>query len=410
MSLIFPISRSSSDMHVVQHAPILNIPNELIFYILKNLHVEGIGHLEQSCRSFRMLLQEDESWKIFYQRDFSWIDKDPSLNFKNAYRKCYILFCNLKNALFSYHRFSNLPPNQFLFVTSAKETLFLGGMDGTVYAYDPVQRNCRKLFKHDRQVSRLAAQGGIVLTSSGDQEVHAWDLKTGKPMGSLSSPGEFIQAVIFGPREKVVTGSTDGIKNWDFVSGKFFPVLEENMNVSSLAAKDNKLYIGTLSGTILVRDLIGETVTPLLGHSQAVTSLAFLDGHLVSGSFDETMMIWNLQTSECVLEIGGFEGGLIGLSTSNGTIYTLSGTNQLSSIDFLAPDTDILEGIALSIRRGLNANDVLEKMPKKVRERIFEIFAEDQGGLKEPEQLFKDSTNNFAKARAVERHLAELKE
>jgi WD40 repeat protein len=53
--------------------------------------------------------------------------------------------------------------------------------------------------------------------------------------------------------------------------------------------------------------------TTLEGHSDGVSSVSLLrDGKtLVSGSSDETILVWNLDTKECVTTLEGHSGGSV---------------------------------------------------------------------------------------------------
>ena len=81
---------------------------------------------------------------------------------------------------------------------------------------------------------------------------------------------------------------------------------------------DNKLASGSLDNTIKIWNLeTGECIRTLAGHSMAVVSLQLLENNkLASGSEDKSIRIWNVDTGEC--------------------ISTLSGSNEVLSLQLLA--------------------------------------------------------------------------
>ncbi len=75
--------------------------------------------------------------------------------------------------------------------------------------------------------------------------------------------------------------------------------------VSALAVlPDGRLASGSYDETIKVWD--GVTVLTLVGHTDVVTALTVLPcGKLVSGSYDRTLKVWDTLSGECLLTFGG---------------------------------------------------------------------------------------------------------
>lgn len=55
----------------------------------------------------------------------------------------------------------------------------------------------------------------------------------------------------------------------------------------------------------------------LRGHSDAVTCLHFDDSHIVSGSADHTIRIWNFNSSRCLTTLNGHQGSVFCLQFNN---------------------------------------------------------------------------------------------
>ena len=95
---------------------------------------------------------------------------------------------------------------------------------------------------------------------------------------------------------KVVKGCPD---KW----GTCTRVVSFHDHPSALACRKDIIAVGMTSGNITILDAItGSSRSVLSGHAESVTSLAFsLDGTLlVSGSFDDTIKLWEIQTGRIV--------------------------------------------------------------------------------------------------------------
>ena len=69
----------------------------------------------------------------------------------------------------------------------------------------------------------------------------------------------------------------------------------------------NKLASGSLDNTIKIWDInSGECMRTLVGHSDKVSSVELVSSKiLASGSDDDTIRIWNLDSGECFRTING---------------------------------------------------------------------------------------------------------
>jgi len=107
-----------------------------------------------------------------------------------------------------------------------------------------------------------------------------------------------------------------------------------------LAYWSNNIAIGGHIGDITILDaLIGSQTAVLSGHRQNVTSLAYsLDGtFLVSGSYDTTIKLWDIQTGGIVKTLHGHTKTIksVSISADNSTIASISGDQQGSRSAYL---------------------------------------------------------------------------
>lgn len=94
---------------------------------------------------------------------------------------------------------------------------------------------------------------------------------------------------------KTFTGHTDGIMCLQF--------------------DENTLITGSYDKTVRVWDLeTGETLRVLRGHTRDVRALQFDDAKLITGSMDRTLKIWNYRTGECIRTLEGHNEGIVSLN------------------------------------------------------------------------------------------------
>lgn len=84
--------------------------------------------------------------------------------------------------------------------------------------------------------------------------------------------------------------------------------------IVSLQFDDNVLITGSYDATIKVWDLeTCEEIRTLRGHDSGIRCLQFDDTKLISGSLDHTIKVWNWHTGECLSTFTGHDSGVIGL-------------------------------------------------------------------------------------------------
>jgi len=100
--------------------------------------------------------------------------------------------------------------------------------------------------------------------------------------------------------------------------------------IGDLVAGMDKLSVSWLSGFKHRTELESNwkntrcNITTLCGHSDWVTSLVVVDDLLISGSFDSTIKMWNLDTKECSVTLTGHTAGINALDLKGEVLLSAS--------------------------------------------------------------------------------------
>ncbi|ORX59430.1 WD40 repeat-like protein [Hesseltinella vesiculosa] len=141
---------------------------------------------------------------------------------------------------------------------------------------------------------------GTLVSSSLDHTVRVWDLRRGICSGQLDGHTNVVRCLQLDDM-RLLTGSDDGlIKQWDISALSQAPTpisMESFSNFSSAQASPSS------SPVVRAQDAPPPNycISTLDGHQAEVTAMHADATHLVSGSNDKTMRLWDLETQTCVL-------------------------------------------------------------------------------------------------------------
>uniref|UniRef100_A0A8C0R992 WD repeat domain 5 n=1 Tax=Canis lupus familiaris TaxID=9615 RepID=A0A8C0R992_CANLF len=170
--------------------------------------------------------------------------------------------------------------------------------DKTLKIWDVSSGKCLKTLKgHSNYVfcCNFNPQSNLIVSGSFDESVRIWDVKTGKCLKTLPAHSDPVSAVHFNrDGSLIVSSSYDGLcRIWDTASGQCLKTLidDDNPPVSFVKFSPNGKYIlaATLDNTLKLWD-----------YSKGKW--------IVSGSEDNLVYIWNLQTKEIVQKLQGHTG------------------------------------------------------------------------------------------------------
>jgi WD40 repeat protein len=166
----------------------------------------------------------------------------------------------------------------------------------------------------------------ILASGSDDATIRLWDVATGKLLRILEGHTGWIWSLAFMPRSQpigsvLVSSSEDQtVRLWNITTGQTLTLFKGHVgSISSLAfdATGQLLATGSYDQTIKLWDVAsGQLLRTLQGHTGWVCSIAFSppprevdmrdiaeqssDQILASGSTDETIQLWDINTGNCL--------------------------------------------------------------------------------------------------------------
>ncbi|MBX3015648.1 MAG: winged helix-turn-helix domain-containing protein [Caldilineaceae bacterium] len=155
---------------------------------------------------------------------------------------------------------------------------------------------------------------GLQLISSGDnQSILLWDLASGAIRQTLTGHTDVVTALALDPSipgaRQLVSGSWDRtIHRWDLERGESVSTWQGSFEIFSIAVSPDGRFIAA-SGFAPIIEVwevaTGELRHTLRGHQDFILSVAFQPGMkdapiLVSGSHDETVKLWAMDSGECL--------------------------------------------------------------------------------------------------------------
>ncbi|XP_058735039.1 zinc finger CCCH domain-containing protein 48-like [Vicia villosa] len=200
--------------------------------------------------------------------------------------------------------------------------LYSGSTDGTLRTWDCVTGQCTNLMNLGAEATSLISEGPWIFVGL-HNIVKAWNTQTASHL-TLDGPKGRVLSMVVG-NDTLLAGAEDGvISAWRGSSKSESPfelvasLRGHTKSVVCLAVGCNKmLYSGSKDQSIKVWDLdTFECKMTLNAHTDEVTSLICWDNFLLSGSSDCTIKVW-YKTVEDTLEVAyshNVENGVVALS------------------------------------------------------------------------------------------------
>ncbi|KAL5022334.1 hypothetical protein ScPMuIL_001489 [Solemya velum] len=186
-----------------------------------------------------------------------------------------------------------------------------GGMDKLVVLFDVASGNSlRKYRGHAGTVNcvKFNEESTVVLSGSIDCTIKAWDCRSRStnPIQTMDDPKDSVTSLEVSDHE-ILAGSADGhIRRFDLRMGKLFvDTIGKSVSCVTFTRDGQCVLVGTLDSTLRLMDKdTGEMLNEYTGHKnkdyKIDSCLNHRDTHILSGSEDGCVYIWDLVESKLV--------------------------------------------------------------------------------------------------------------
>ncbi|KAI8645489.1 WD40-repeat-containing domain protein [Parasitella parasitica] len=347
-------------MQVLKKDIVINLPRSVAEIVLSYLDVRSLCRASGVNRSWKTLVDNaSEVWKLkMKQLDFVPTTSERLQNSnKQIVRRHTIMRRNWRQNL---HHKMLLEGHEEDLVTCLQfddEKIITGSDDHSINVYDINTGNLKRVLNgHDNGVWALQYIGNTLVTGSIDRTIRVWDIEKGVCRFILRGhsstvrclkivmPSKIVNpdgSITIEPSEPIiVSGSRDmTIRVWrlpdlekepqlplstcledDVISQRFlkYKLVEHEHSVRDLAVHGNILVSGSYDNNVIVWNLeTGKKVHILKGHTMKVYCVAIdpKRRHCISGSLDASVRIWGIDGGECkyVLQGHAILVGLLGL-------------------------------------------------------------------------------------------------
>ena len=205
-------------------------------------------------------------------------------------------------------------------------TLASGAGDG-IKLWDGSTRTTTATLSGGTASVSFSPDGRILAFGSG-LDIELWDVATDRSIATLSGHTHPIRSLAFSPDGAMLaSGAPEAIRLWNLETRTSTATLPAG--AASVAFSPDGATLASSSGDgVQLWDVATQTDVATYRHSGGVTVAFSPDGtKLVSGSFDLTVMLWDVATGENVAVLGGHDQPVRSVTFSTDGTLLASGTN-----------------------------------------------------------------------------------
>ncbi|MHA1232401.1 MAG: WD40 repeat domain-containing protein [Candidatus Helarchaeota archaeon] len=228
----------------------------------------------------------------------------------------------------------------------------VGGLhNGNIVILDIEKGKTSQIFRGHKGIVHsiaISPDGKYLVSGSIDGTIRIWNIETGELLRTLDKHKDEVRSVAITPDgKKIFSASKDEtIMIWDLQTGRLLDyILEIGPMISIVITPDGKHIIGTVERISFgidgrMNELIGmwdlktfkrlQGFNEFNGHSNVVNSIAISpDGkYLISGSFDNTIIIWNIKNRSILRKLEGHKDAVISVSITPDGKQVVSGSKD----------------------------------------------------------------------------------
>ncbi|GAN07304.1 WD40 repeat-like protein [Mucor ambiguus] len=352
-----------------------SLPYELKLQVISYLDVQSLCTASRVSKTWQHIIDGDKNtWQRLLEKGgFDLPATHTTKAFKDHYKYQYTLQLNWKKGRFKRIEFQGHTDNIVTCLQFDEDKIVSGATDAMINIYDtndPSQMY--QLEGHGGGVWALQYVDNTLVSGSIDRTVRVWNMRERKCTHIFKGHTSTVRCLLIvmpvmvnGRLEPsqplIVTGSRDfSIRVWNLpdveteaeqyvgegVNPWFkFLLVGHTNSVRSIAAHGNTLVSGSYDNTVVVWNLeTGRMLHRMEGHTSNVYSVVIDPPRqqCMSGSMDSTIYIWDLITGECLHKLDGHSilVGLLGLTHQH-----LVSAAADKTLRVWGPDTGVCEHV-----------------------------------------------------------------
>lgn len=331
------------------------LPHELKLQVISHLDIRTLCIASRVSKKWKSLIDLDRNtWLRLLQKDGFDLPTTPTISWKEHYKRQYTLKSNWKKGRFKRIEFEGHTEFIVTCLQFDEEKIVSGATDSMINIYNTNDPSgpMEQLQGHAGGVWALQYVGNTLVSGSIDRTVRVWNIKKRKCThifkGHTSTVRclQIVEPVMINGRLEpsqplIVTGSRDfSIRVWNLpnveeetesdepyigeANNPWFKFLlfGHTNSVRSIAAHGNTLVSGSYDNTVAVWNLeTGRMVHRMEGHTSNVYAVVIdpIRHQCMSGSMDSTVYVWDILTGECLHKLDGHSilVGLLGLTPNH---------------------------------------------------------------------------------------------
>ncbi|KAG0743982.1 hypothetical protein G6F57_001514 [Rhizopus arrhizus] len=321
-----------------------HLPLEISRRIIRHLDAFSLSQASCVCKNWKVIIDGDKrAWiRLLLQDGYSLIDpitKTRQECYKTLYARHHTLKQNWKKGRAEERDFKGHDKFVVTCLQFDDEKIVSGADDSHVNIYDTATGKKKMTLEgHEGGVWALQYVGQTLVTGSTDRRVRVWNMETGQCTHIFTGHTSTIRCLLITKPTQdmpsmIVTGSRDStLRVWRLPNTQDPQYHGEGPNpyflhsltghrhsVRAIASHKNIVVSGSYDNTVRVWDIKrGRLVHLMEGHTQKVYSVVIDAGRnrCMSGSMDSSVRIWDLNTGECLKRLEGHTVlvGLLGLT------------------------------------------------------------------------------------------------
>jgi len=210
-----------------------------------------------------------------------------------------------------------------------------GSDDCTIRVWDLNSDKCYHILQgHTSPITCLFVTEEYIVSGSYDKTIRIWNTDTGENIKVLRGHSEFILKLTVTSNYIISGDYSSDLLIWNIDTGENVKMKHYSC-LSSICISDNKMFTSNISYSHCIEmcelDLEKKEtyLFSLVGHTEWISCMTIIGKHLISGSQDRTIRIWDLDERsdtycKCIKTLVGHTGRIISIHATNDTIISYS--------------------------------------------------------------------------------------